>query len=145
MCETETSLTALQYLQSEVSSVVNHHSEKESAAFQKLLTFLLSRPMSPIAPSRPQSLPHPTDHHKAVEDAADVDMSEDAATAADSKAFPLSGAMARASLGGEADGTRSDELYNQRLKCFDSILEFVDPKAKQPKTDLVDLVKLQLL
>lgn len=126
MCEVESSLTALQYLQQDVSTVVNHNDEEESAAFQRLLSFLLSRPMSPVSPSVPQlPLPHPTDARQEIGNGPrnlDVDMTDVAA-------HPFGGI---------------NELHKQRLAAFDHLLGFIDPRAKQPKADIMDLIRSEL-
>jgi len=125
MCEVESSLTALQYLQQDVSTVVNHNNDEESAGFQKLLSFLLSRPMSPISPTVPQlPLPHPTDarqdngHRN-----SDVEMKEASATHTVSE---------------------TSELHKQRLAAFDHLLGFIDPRAKQPSADIMGLIRSEL-
>lgn len=136
MCETESSLTALQYLQLEISTVVNHTNEEESAAFQRLLSNLLSRPMSPTSPtvSGRLPLPHPStafdeDGHSANGRGLDPDVE----------------------MGDELSATRipgaalvSPELHAQRLNAFNQLLTFIDPRAKQPKADIIDLVRSEL-
>lgn len=140
MCTTESSITALQYLQTEVSSVVNHTSEEESAAFQKLLTFLLNQPMSPMKDA-PSPLP-PMNGASHVH--SDLDLENETGVNGANRG-DRDVEMGSQGHGGDIDKEQDDELRKQRLVCFDAILEFVDPKAKQPKADLVDLVKLQIL
>lgn len=140
MCETESSLAALQYLQQEVSAVVNHNDDEESAAFQRLLSVLLSRPMSPISPTAPQlPLPHPTDntHLRQLNGTsydADVEMQDEAFVSAPSTAITSPVTFMYT----------SPQLHAQRLAAFDQLLEFIDPRAKQPKTDIMDLVRSEL-
>lgn len=123
----ESSLTALQYLQQDVSTVVNHNDEEESAAFQRLLSFLLSRPISPTSPCVPQlPLPHPTDaRQEIINDTrnSDVEMTDAAAT------YVVVG---------------TSELHKQRIAAFDYLLGFIDPRAKQPKADIMDLIRSEL-
>jgi hypothetical protein len=127
MCEVESSLTALQFLQQDVSTVVNHNDEEESAAFQRLLSFLLSRPMSPISPSVPQlPLPHPTDARQEIGNGtrnSDIEMTD----------VTITHTFAQTS-----------ELHKQRLAAFDHLLGFIDPRAKQPKADIMDLIRSEL-
>lgn len=143
MCETETSLSALQYLQLEVSTVVNHSDEEESAAFQRLLSILLSQPMSPISATTtsPQwPLPHPTDNPRENTPMdADVEMQDEPSVP---PSAPVAVAVDGASAGTEL--TTSPELHAQRLAAFDQLLAFVDPRAKQPKADIMDLVRSEL-
>ncbi|KAF8320681.1 hypothetical protein DL93DRAFT_2152600 [Clavulina sp. PMI_390] len=130
MCETEPSLVALQYLQLEVSAAVDHNDEDESASFQRLLSLLLSRPMSPTSPTASMQipLPHPTDNP------ADIDMRIDEV-------------HANGGIAGESESHASKispELHAQRMEAFEQLLAFIDPRAKQPKADIMDLVRSEL-
>ncbi|KAL5523551.1 hypothetical protein ACEPAG_7724 [Sanghuangporus baumii] len=49
MCEDVTAVGALAFLQNEVSAVVNHEDNEESAIFRSLLTHLLARPPVPLS------------------------------------------------------------------------------------------------
>lgn len=56
MCRTQPSIAALTYLQTSVSSVVNHHVAAEAAAFRSCMAELLSAPERHAEPSSSSSL-----------------------------------------------------------------------------------------
>jgi len=92
-------MQALQYLQSDISSLVDQSDDTEASAFRALLSVLLTRP------------PTPTGEEAHMGDTPDV-------------------------------GGRDDQIHNLRTALFESLLVFVNPDAKQPKADLVDLLRM---
>jgi muskelin len=150
-------LAAFQYLQSEISAVVDHRDEEESMAFRALLSFLLSRPPTPAEPPSIEKM-----DEDAVMGEADVNMGDAAVIEEElssvSKSFTnghnhdahsentyegrAAGVVAISSM--EGSGRRTvdgDETHRQRTDVFERLLTFVDPSVKQPRADLVDLIR----
>lgn len=137
MCSNESTIVALQYLQSEISAVVDHQDEEESAAFRGLLSLLLSRPSTPIlSMTTPSPSPPPI---------PDASASLDDSRMHDLEGPPITTTTMTNGKDRSSDamkGNEDDELHKQRTAVFDRLLTFVDPRAKQPKADLVDLVRV---
>ncbi|KDR67554.1 hypothetical protein GALMADRAFT_258218 [Galerina marginata CBS 339.88] len=171
MCEEAPPVKALSFLQTQVSSVVDHANIKETEIFRSLLTHLLAPPPTPSAlESRPSSsssgstvgsLEHedtressnrPTKRSRGATESSEggVWTNELSATSDDPPAF-LSGGAQRlrettdqleAIIRGEdAEPPLSGPRYSQRTEVFESILKFITESEKQPEDSLLDLVE----
>lgn len=119
---------ALQYLQADISSVVDHDDEAEATAFRSLLTHLMSRPPTPRV-TKSQNL---LDEDSRMEDAASTNGNNDLEL--------KNGPSQEAPPGSE--GASSMERDRQRQAVFDALLAFIDPHDQEPTVDLMDLVRV---
>lgn len=112
MCQTAPTLTALTYLQSSLSSVVDHTSESEAAAFRSCMTSLLSAPAS----------------HNNYDERMD-----------DDDAMVSSTVFERGAGDAPVEAGDNVELFKQRHQLFEQLLGFFPDTLCQPKDDLRDL------
>ena len=126
MCEDGSTIEALQYLQSEISALVDHQDEDEISVFRSLLSLLLSRPSTPYETNSVQS---PAAHDMEM---TDVSHSVAADPVPVTEQQPVTRKVAEA---------RDKQRHVQRTATFEELLAYVDPKAKQPRANLVDLVR----
>jgi len=126
MCEDGSTIEALQYLQSDISALVDHQDEDELSVFRGLLSLLLSRPSTPHGenPAQPPRT-------------RDIEMT-DILRSTTTEPAPVT---QQQSVAPKASETRDRQRHAQRTATFEELLAYVDPKAKQPRVDLVDLVR----
>jgi hypothetical protein len=148
MTARESLVEALNYLQTDVSSVVDHDDENESAVFRGLLEHLLT-PASLAEDTQPQA--NGADEPGEDESAGD-DASAGSETPKSSSSPPshLRQTLCAAEdpverqTGVESESRKTPVLgarYTQRTEVFESLLEFVGNEDKQPQGDLVELVE----
>lgn len=126
MCEDGSTTEALQYLQSDISALVDHQDEDEISVFRGLLSLLLSRPSTPYGANPVQS-PH----------THDIEMT-DVLRSATTDPVPVTQQQLVTQTASEV---RDRQRHAQRTAIFEELLAYIDPKAKQPRADLVDLVR----
>jgi muskelin len=123
---------ALNFLQTEVSSVVDHEDPEETAAFRALLAHLLtpssSTPVTELK-QRKRRTESPGWTNRLDEDEPMADI------------FPERPHVVPGLLEAEDREVLSDELYRRRTEVFESLLEFVGERAKQPRGELVQLIE----
>lgn len=140
ICEDASPIKALNFLQTEVSSVVDHQDPHESEIFRTLLTYLLS-PSSTLSdveieserlPPRKRSRPNTPEEDMTVPDQFVAPKTQ------------LLFSVTTDSLLANADALEGNEQtasrFKQRSDVFESLLEFVSDHAKQPAGSLLDLV-----
>ncbi|KAF9028988.1 hypothetical protein BDZ89DRAFT_1065702 [Hymenopellis radicata] len=151
MGETMPQVKALTFLQTEVSSVVDHSDPAETEIFRSLLTHLLT-PRAPVAvektyPSEHEdSPPRKRSRANTPEDDAWTSTNDLVCKAAlkvqeASRLHCVDARMLReqtdpVETGGEMDADR----FKQRTDLFEQLLEYVSVNAKQPDGNLIDLV-----
>ena len=123
MCRVQPTLSALSYLQTTLSSVVDHTDEAEASAFRACMASLLAAPAS----------------NNAYED--DIMTDEDGDDASSMSASLMS--VRPAPLpDGDAEGFElSSELFAQRHALFEELLEFFPDLERQPREDLKNMAQ----
>lgn len=162
MCDDQAPVKALNFLQTEVSSVVDHTSMEEAAHFRSLLTHLLN-PAAKSSPSMPQSggTRRAGDDHQEgprkrsrSEDTWTSKLDDEEDDPADEHNFhsrPAGGSWISDLISGmeedpvEVDLRRdsgttapSPDRFKQRTEVFEALVTFVDEYAKEPEGSLVD-------
>ncbi|KAF8893559.1 Muskelin N-terminus-domain-containing protein [Infundibulicybe gibba] len=161
MCEETSPVKALNFLQTEVSSVVDHGDPCETETFRALLTHLLApaptalplkspspAPEHEDSPPRKRSRPNTPEEHWTSR--LDGDEEDCAGTPR------VTGAVRSVALrtlteapdawerGATADdgevGKLGSERYAQRNAVFEALLEFVADEEKQPPGNLLDMI-----
>jgi hypothetical protein len=163
MCEELSPVKALNFLQTEVSSVVDHSDPAETEMFRSLLTHLLSPPppSSPLPhpktaipvtdaddypPPRKRSRPNTPDESwtNILEDEeVTTDEQESVGPVRSIKAHTLKAVEdpEELKLRNEAGpGVLSAARFTQRNEVFESLLKFVAEEEKQPAGSLLDMV-----
>jgi hypothetical protein len=137
MCIGESTLAALQYLQTEISSIVDHEDEEESAAFRGLLSLLLSRPPTPTATARATNgadskEPAGSSDRRSLD--RDLEMTEGSTS---------NGKRPKIDESASSTGPRNLDLQYvlQRQETLDAVLAFIHPMAKMPKANITDLAR----
>jgi hypothetical protein len=167
MCEDAPAIKALNFLQNDVSSTVDHNSPEETSTFRSLLSHLLvpSKPTTPAA-SRRSSDPDTAGADTESEDNDDEPpkkrsrqstpeetwtsmLNEEEIIAARASPSPLTHSN-RAIVSMKEDpeekgmrdstGSLSAERFQQRTEVFESLLQFVGEDAKQPSGNLLDVM-----
>jgi hypothetical protein len=151
MCTDAEPMQALTYLQTEISALVNHQDEEESASFRSLLSHLLTQSMTrppPVLPTPPapgaSSFGAPStvlEQDIQMEEDENNDDSDDqdgSASASGSEAKSDEDAAVLATT-----RERDRERYRHRTEVFEEILKFFDPSSKQPQTNLLDLIHVE--
>ncbi|KAJ7594503.1 Muskelin N-terminus-domain-containing protein [Mycena floridula] len=140
MCESTSPIKALNFLQTEVSSVVDHEDPVEAEIFRSLLTHLLAPGVSASHEDSDDSLPpRKRSRPNTPEEAVEVLKSS-------AEVSPFIASISTESLQAKPDpleGTKdavSSARFRQRNEVFESLLEFVPDTLKQPGGTLLDLV-----
>ncbi|KAF9473394.1 galactose oxidase [Pholiota conissans] len=169
MCEEDAPVKALSFLQTQVSSVVDHTNPKETEAFRSLLTHLLSPPTRPASSAsianssqakredsresstrpRKRSRASSSDgswewaSHRASSDRSSSPSPSRYADGGDTRHLRDMVDPLEAAIGGnKADGASlSGARYGQRTEVFENILKFISDDEKQPTQSLLDLVE----
>lgn len=168
MSEDSTPVQALAYLQTEVSSVVDHSDSEEAKVFRSLLSHLLTPTPKPAAASTAPSpsVTPPQDADNAArnrrqsppgafedsgdEDAVMVDIEADTGEDAGTDA-PASRPVVSFQRDPEVEASNgehtspSPERYRQRTGVFERLMEFVNEDARQPEQDLWDMIDVDHL
>jgi hypothetical protein len=166
MCEELPPVKALNFLQTEVSSVVDHSNLEEAESFRMLLSHLLSRPPAITPPpSRPQSslskktTPGSSPSRKrsrtgspAGSWTSKIDEDEIMAELIVAPVGPkpsVSSISARLLTAeedemepGEGRTAVSAAMFEQRTEMFETLLGFIAEDEKQPSKDLLDILDL---
>jgi len=162
MCEDATPVTALAYLQTEVSSVVDHLDSEETRVFRSLLSHLLTPPPKaipgPTTPVYPDLATQKRKRSSAETTAFDEDewMDEASETTSDSdthKQAELPGPVIsfqrddaeEAFVGAGDHPSPSPERYKQRTEVFEKLMKFVNEEARQPEQNLWDMIDVDQL
>ncbi|KAI5116498.1 hypothetical protein M0805_009923 [Coniferiporia weirii] len=162
MCEETASVTALAFLQNEVSEVVDHEDQEEAAVFRSLLSHLLARPLldslspksSPaVAASRLSRSPSSSKSGSGEwtsalpegEDAIMADADVVSARLPGSNAEPSRPSVERVEddpyeLELRAGKSLSRARFEQRTEVFESLLKFVEKTEVQPSESLLDVL-----
>lgn len=131
MCEDVPALKALNFLQTEVSSVVDHSDAKEAEVFRSLLTHLL-------APGETaDATPSPTNPHGACGQPGQLPAHTSSKLGMSISATGLQ-ATVDPSEGG--DQAANAARFKQRNEVFESLLDFISDDAKEPHGNLLDIV-----
>jgi hypothetical protein len=166
MCEEVPAVKALSFLQNEVSTTVDHNNPEETSIFRSLLSHLLvpSKPSTP-AISRRSSDPDTTGADSESEDSGAPPKKRSRQSTPEEawtskldegelmmeRAWPdysLRSNRAIVSMKEDAEelGLRdsanplSAERFQQRTEVFESLLKFVGEDAKQPSSNLLDMI-----
>jgi hypothetical protein len=138
---------ALNFLRNEVSSVVNHNDMEESLEFRALVEHLLpsgsiSLPSVPVVHQTDvtmEDLPNWTDK-------LDEEGDELVAGSSPEPSTPLSDILCAIEDPEEWDDATpssrsvSGALYAQRMEVFESLLDFIGDKYRQPRKGLMELI-----
>lgn len=124
-------MQALTFLQQEVYSMVDHSSNEETETFRALHSHLFDRTHSPcmnrstIGLEEGDTTGHISDYEQITEQSEE-----------DTPSLHQDVTL-------EEDGYRElDEMhFGQRTKVFESLLSLVNSNAKQPETDLIDIME----
>lgn len=138
ICEDASAAKALNFLQTEVSSTVDHQDPQESEIFRTLLTHLLSPSSSlfeatemdieqfpPRKRSRPNTPEDSTVRSPKPQDSVTADLL---------LAIPDSA----------EENKQTAYRFKQRTEIFESLLEFISDDAKQPAGSLLDFIDRDL-
>ncbi|KAH8107718.1 Muskelin N-terminus-domain-containing protein [Cristinia sonorae] len=160
MCEDSTPVSALAYLQTEVSSVVDHADPEEAQVFRSLLSHLLTPrsvqpeptsnhvgPDASHAPKEQPKTPAPgLDEDDPMEDAILVEApgSEAADEGTSQSVVSLQRDVEVETLG-DGLSSPSPERYKQRTEIFEKLMKFVNEDARQPDQNLWDMIDVDHL
>ncbi|KAK4054316.1 hypothetical protein OIO90_003549 [Microbotryomycetes sp. JL221] len=149
MCQTRPTLMALDYLQTTLSSVVDHSDQDEANQFRQCMTSLLSAPPKnncdvTMSNASTSSLPS---HHAIVGDNVEEDGStsvsnlDEVSTTTSSSTVSLNEEepISIQSNGSISNEVKTKLLYQQRQELFEKLMEFMMDNETQPKLDLIDL------
>jgi hypothetical protein len=163
MCNEPDALKALTYLQTDLSSVVDHTDEGESTNFRSLLANLLSRP-TPDSFSTSMTLP-PLETASLTSD--DTDMADNTPVSSKPPVVLDPNVLERqeqtsapaaprprhatatplphrgAHLPTPPPENAITETFSQRTAVFETLLEFISADAKQPVENLLDLIPFE--
>jgi hypothetical protein len=166
MCEEVPAVKALNFLQNDVSTTVDHNSLEETSTFRSLLSHLLipSKPPTPAVSRRASDPgitgadseseesdepPKKRSRQSTPEEAWTSRLDEEdiiAACASPSPSVQSSHAIVSMKEDPEEKSVRdsasplSAEHFQQRTEVFESLLQFVGEDAKQPSGNLLDMV-----
>lgn len=156
MCNQPDAMQALTYLQTDISALVNHSDEEESAQFRSLLTHLLSqssRATQTPAVAEPQYVGGVGPVAAYEEGDEDIQMDSDTPITPTStpptalKSQPLFPSSPSSLLPppeiDQATREMEKERHRRRNEIFEEVLRFFDPSSKQPQTDLLDLIHVE--
>ncbi|THH02259.1 hypothetical protein EW026_g555 [Hermanssonia centrifuga] len=162
LCANAPPLKALAYLQTDVSSVVDHSDAEETRVFRSLLSHLLIPSAVTISAPATPPVVKPYQGGSPMKTTPDKELEEDEAmTDSDT------GVLASKSGGEAIDATRdlerplvismdrdpeekdinggipsSAEQFKQREKLFEMLMEYINEDAKQPDRDLMRLINV---
>lgn len=130
-------MQALTFLQNDVHAVVDHDSAEETATFRALHSHLFD----PTSSSFSAASKLAPDGDVEMDSFVDVGIgpSEPWLSSSGRTSMPSIPELQRDDEG-EAYGELKPERFRQRTQVFESLLELINTDAKQPLTDLVDLV-----
>ncbi|KAF8585931.1 hypothetical protein K439DRAFT_1409405 [Ramaria rubella] len=130
LCETIPAVQALTFLQRDVHSVVDHLSDEETATFRALHSHLFDK--ASCHSTSKGSLP------------GDVEMTNIEGEAivrfGGRRSMPGIPELNKDGEEAEAHSELTSERFRQRTLVFESLLGLINANAKQPNTDLLDLV-----
>ena len=140
LCETAPSVQALTFLQQDVHAVVNHLSDEETATFRALQSHLFNKATQASSSFRDTSGEDiemtnagDTNHH----------LKESALRHGGRRSMPGIPELEKDDEEGDNHSELTPELFRQRTSVFESLLELINVDAKQPSTDLTNLVDVQ--
>ncbi|THH12462.1 hypothetical protein EW146_g7673 [Bondarzewia mesenterica] len=139
MCSDTPPVKALKFLQTEVSEVVDHSSPGETSTFRHLLSHLLSQQQEQDAirdddgPLAFRSSKKRSRQERSTDDIHMTTSDEDAAMA-------MEDTVDVASEGKDDVELLSQERFEQRTEVFERLLAFFPPDAKEPTSDLIDMI-----
>ncbi|KAK0448391.1 Muskelin N-terminus-domain-containing protein [Desarmillaria tabescens] len=144
MSETVSQVKALAFLQTEVSSVVDHNDPTETELFRSLLTHLLT-PQSPT----PVAKKYPSEHEDSPPRKRSRPNTPEDDTDSEEWVWSVYRLMVirsgRAADPVESEGEMDAERFKQRTEVFEELLGYVSSGAKQPGGSLLDMVDADCL
>ncbi|KAA1122581.1 hypothetical protein PGTUg99_001822 [Puccinia graminis f. sp. tritici] len=142
MCEKETdTVSALLYLQNDLSSVTNHLDEREAKLFRACTSHLLAGP-GPRVPLLEEDAAQEDDleGRYGEEDGEDCGMTARQKSSEDQDHADVGpGAQNGNGLGTEIID-RYRKIRDQRTQLFQSLLKFFPPSMTEPEESLMDLI-----
>ncbi|THH29268.1 hypothetical protein EUX98_g4922 [Antrodiella citrinella] len=160
MCEDTPPVTALAYLQTEVSSVVDHSDSEEARVFRSLLSHLLTPApklmpgLTPLEHSNSATQKRKRSPEEVMivdedevmeeepEDATDRDNGMDAEPIHPVVSFQRD---ATEELSDVDHPYPSPERYKQRTEVFEQLMKFINEDARQPEQNLWDMIDVDYL
>ncbi|KAI0685090.1 Muskelin N-terminus-domain-containing protein [Cerioporus squamosus] len=151
MCEDGPPIKALTFLQTRVSSVVNHDDPEEAQVFRSLLSaHLLAAPARPTPPTR-AATPVSSGGGRSGSGSPESGRADSPPPRKRSRpTSPMPGGSGSGSVLRfeedpiEAGGNPpSPERYRQRTQMFERLLAFVNDDAKQPDENLLDMLSTE--
>jgi len=150
MCGKTDSVRALNFLRTEVAAVVDHNDSNEASSFRYLMSHLLSLPQSPLISKRkPVPLPD-GEPEEDMEFQVDGNIESLVRSASDQSPTMIASGLpdfawthSTTQASGSCDNVRAlpKEQFQERTSVFETILEFINDAAKEPSTNLIDLVE----
>lgn len=157
MCQTQSTVSALTYLQTQLAAVVNHSDEDETSAFRACMQFVLSAPVSNnhddemMEDSTSSSSPNLGSSTSSLVAGEDLSLSQftspiaptlvpgsNSASEVDSH---LNQAQIAASVISNSIVLPEINLYTQRQELFEKLLAFFPESECQPQEDLRNLCR----
>lgn len=158
MCEESAPIKALGFLQTDVSSVVDHNNDTEASDFQSLLVHLFAAPAPPPVAALTQNIPSenesriptpsssgcsgegPWTNGSAQASEEDAMMADASTEAVGERSDTFMGVNDPYEVALRGDAALSDERFQERTKVFEKLLTFVNPECKQPEGNLLDIL-----
>lgn len=160
MCEDVPPVKALTFLQTQVSSVVDHSNSQEQEVFRSLLTHLLALPpklpptqstsATPSGSTRRSEFDAARDAEKRLSQSIGLHEDEEMKDSTDNRACVETTAAAVESqirpeeepqeVAAPVSADPSTARFKQRTQVFEKLLTFVNEDAKQPDKNLLDLI-----
>lgn len=138
LCETVPSVQALTFLQQDVHAVVDHLSDEETATFRALQSHLFDKAIFSQA-----SLADTSSKDIDMTNAGDTNNEPRGSTSRNSGRRSMPGIPElEKDEEGDTHSKLTPELFRQRTLVFERLLELINADAKQPSTDLINLVEV---
>lgn len=139
MCEDGSPVKALNFLQTEVSSVVDHNDPHETELFRSLLTHLLSPSSGPSVKTPTSDPEHEDSPPKKRSRPITPDTPGDAE---DPPPRTLNANSLRESADPLEEGGKvpSGDRFKDRNDLFEKLLEYISQDEKQPSGSLLDII-----
>ncbi|KAF9010759.1 Muskelin N-terminus-domain-containing protein [Cyathus striatus] len=140
MCEDESLVKTLKFLQTDVAQVVDHMNASEEETFRSLLTHLLSRPPPPESPTTPSA--DSSESGSWTSKISEGDLSSPSTPVENVNVNALWNTMDPLELQ-YTDGRSppSATHYAQRMEVFEDLLEYISESDKEPSGSLLDIVE----
>ncbi|KAM0749031.1 hypothetical protein T439DRAFT_327521 [Meredithblackwellia eburnea MCA 4105] len=138
MCQTQPTLAALTYLQTTLSSVVDHTDEDEASAFRACMAALLAAPSNSSGEGEVLDDSEMGSSPSCSSSSQDGDGDEEVEGMNESMLSSQTSAVLAMK---EGETTLTSELYEHRHRLFEELLDFFPDCERQPREDLRDMAQ----